>query len=138
MKPSTKSGKDRSVALIEPWLSSLKRMKEVRKLQQKLPDFKPEEQFKDLVYLKDNGKPFDPNEDNELWIKVNKTYNAKRAKIRQHGLRHIAATKMADSGVEREVAMALLGTRQYCHFPTTTGVWEQQVKENKSSFTVKN
>lgn len=109
LKPSTKSGKDRSVALIEPWLSSLKRMKEVRKLQQKLPEFQPEEQFKDLVYLKDNGKPFDPNEDNELWIKVNKTYNAKRPKIRQHGLRHIAATKMADSGVERHVAMALLG-----------------------------
>jgi integrase len=109
LKQSTKSGKDRSVTIHEPFLSSLKLMKEVRKEQLKLPGFQPEEQFKDLVYLKDNGKPYDPNEDNELWIKVNQTYNAKKPKIRQHAMRHIAATTMADKGIGREVAMSLLG-----------------------------
>lgn len=109
LKPATKSGKDRTVALIEPWLSSLKRMKQIRKEQEKLPDFKPEERFKDLVYLKDNGKPYDLNEDNEIWRKVNETYNAKHPHIRGHALRHVSGTRLADANVSREVAMAILG-----------------------------
>jgi integrase len=109
LKPATKSGKDRTVALIEPWLSSLKRMKQIRRDQEKLADFKPEERFKDLVYLKDNGKPFDLNEDNEIWRKVNETYNAKHPHIRGHALRHVSGTRLADANVSREVAMAILG-----------------------------
>jgi integrase len=109
LKPATKSGKDRTVALIEPWLSSLKRMKQIRKEQEKLAEFKPEERFKDLVYLKDNGKPFDLNEDNEIWRKVNETYNAKNPHIRGHALRHVSGTRLADANVSREVAMAILG-----------------------------
>jgi integrase len=99
LKPATKSGKDRSVALIDPWLSSLKRMKEVRKDQQKLPGFKPDPKFKDLVFLRDDGSPYDLNYDNALWDLVNKTYNSKRPKIRGHAVRHCAATKMADAGI---------------------------------------
>ena len=109
LKPATKSGKDRTVALIEPWLSSLKRMKQIRKEQEKLPDFNPEERFKDLVYLKDNGKPFDLNEDNEIWRSVNEIYNAKHPHIRGHALRHVSGTRLADANVSREVAMAILG-----------------------------
>ena len=109
IKPTTKSGKDRTVTLQEPWLSSLIRLKEKRKQQLKLTTFKPEEQFKDLVFLKDNGKPYGLNEDNELWNEINKTYNAKKSPIRGHALRHVAATKMADAGVTRDVAMAILG-----------------------------
>lgn len=109
VKPSTKSGKDRTVALQEPWLSSLKRMKEKRKQQMKLDSFKPQRQFADLVFLKDDGSPYDLNEDNEMWKKANQIYNSKRKPIRGHALRHVAATKMADSGVERDVAMAILG-----------------------------
>ena len=44
-----------------------------------------------------------------MWLEVNRVYNAKREPLRGHSLRHIAATKMADSGVDREVAMAILG-----------------------------
>lgn len=109
LKKATKSGKHRTVSLQEPWLSSLKKLKARRKEQEKNQGFRPEEQFKDLVFLKDSGKPYDLNEDNELWLAVNRTYNAKREAIRGHSLRHIAATKMADSGVDREVAMAILG-----------------------------
>lgn len=109
LKKATKSGKDRTVSIQEPWLSSLKRLKAIRKEQEKNPNFKPEEQFKDLVFLKDNGKPYDLNEDNEMWLEVNRIYNAKREPLRGHSLRHIAATKMADTGVDREVAMAILG-----------------------------
>jgi integrase len=109
LKPATKSGKDRTVALIDPWLSSLKRMKERRKAQEKLETFKPEPQFKDLVFLRDDGSPFDLNYDNTLWDEVNKKYNAKQPKIRGHAVRHVAATKMADAGITRDVAMAILG-----------------------------
>ena len=109
LKPATKSGKDRSVALIDPWLSSLKRMKEVRKAQLRLPGFKPDPKFKDLVFLRDDGSPYDLNYDNALWDQVNKVYNSKRPKIRGHAVRHCAATKMADAGITRDVAMAILG-----------------------------
>lgn len=109
LKEATKSGKPRTVSIQEPWLSSLKRLKALRKEQLKNPEFRPEAQFEDLVFLKDNGKPYDLNEDNELWLEVNRVYNSRREPIRGHSLRHIAATKMADTGVDREVAMAILG-----------------------------
>jgi integrase len=109
VKPATKSGKDRTVTLQEPWLSSLKRMKEKRKHQLKLDTFKPEKKFADLVFLKDDGSPYDLNEDNEMWKKANQIYNAKRKPIRGHALRHVGATQMANAGIERDVAMAILG-----------------------------
>jgi integrase len=109
LKPATKSGKDRTVTLQDPWLSSLVRLKELRKQQKRLPEFQPEPQFADLVFLKDNGKPYDLNEDNELWKKVNQIHNSKQPAIRGHAVRHVAATKMADAGVTRDVAMAILG-----------------------------
>jgi len=109
LKKATKSGKDRAVSIQEPWLSSLKRLKAKRKDQLKSPTFNPLEEFKDLIFLKDNGKPYDLNEDSEMWLKVNRSYNERRQPLRQHSLRHIAATKMADTGVDREVAMAILG-----------------------------
>jgi len=109
LKPATKSGKDRTVALSEPWLSSLKRIKQHRKELLKNPDFRPDESFADMVFLKVNGKPYDPNEDNEMWNAVLAKYNSKGSRIRGHALRHVAATKMADAGVSRDVAMAILG-----------------------------
>jgi len=109
LKPATKNGKDRTVALIDPWLSCLKRMKVVRKQQLKLPDFKPEPEFADLVFLKDNGKPYDLNEDNEMWKLVNQTYNTKHPHIRGHALRHVSGTRLADANVSRDIAMAILG-----------------------------
>jgi serine/threonine protein kinase len=75
----------------------------------KNPDFRPDESFADMVFLKDNGKPYDPNEDNDLWNAVLAKYNSRGPRIRGHALRHVAATKMADAGVSRDVAMAILG-----------------------------
>ena len=109
VNPSTKNGKDRIIALSEPWASSLKRMKERRKAQQSLPDFKPEERFQDLVFLKDNGKPWDLNDDNEYWRKIQSTYFKSTQPIRGHALRHVAATAMAENGVDAEVAREILG-----------------------------
>jgi hypothetical protein len=84
-------------------------MKEVRKQQMKLPEFKPDPKFADLVFLKDNGKPYDLNEDNELWKSVNEAYGKRGVHIRGHALRHVAGTRLADANVSREIAMAILG-----------------------------
>ncbi|MFM1778493.1 MAG: hypothetical protein RL741_1111 [Actinomycetota bacterium] len=109
LKPATKSGKDRTVALIDPWLSCLKRMQQVRKKQLKLPEFQPQPQFADLVFLKDNGKPYDLNEDNELWKSVNEACGKRGMHIRGHSVRHVSGTRLADAGVSRDIAMAILG-----------------------------
>ena len=109
LKPATKTGKNRTVALIDPWLSCLKRMREVRKQQRKLPEFKPDAKFADLVFLKNNGKPYDLNEDNDLWNSAVKNYGKRGVRIRGHLNRHIAGTRLADANVSREVAMAILG-----------------------------
>ena len=108
VKPTTKTGKPRTVFLTDPWLASLKRMKDRRREQKKLPSFNPDPQFADLVFLKDNGKPWSLNDDNDYWNALQEKYKVKD-NIRGHALRHIAATSMADNGVEVEVAMEILG-----------------------------
>jgi integrase len=108
IKPTTKTGKPRTVFLTDPWLQSLKRMRERRKEQKKLPTFTPQPEFDNLVFLKDNGKPWSLNEDNDYWNKLQDDLKMKD-KLRGHSLRHIAATSMADNGVEVEVAMEILG-----------------------------
>ena len=108
VKPTTKTGKSRTVFLTDPWLASPKRMKERRRSQKKLDTFNPAPEFEDLVFLKDNGKPWSLNEDNDYWNSLQDQLGMKD-KIRGHALRHIAATSMADNGVEVEVAMEILG-----------------------------
>jgi len=109
IKPATKSGKSRIITLQDPWLSTLKDLERIWKNQLKLPDFKPKPEFADLVFLKDNGSPWDPNDDNEYWREVNQKYNTRLGHIRGHALRHIAATFMSDEGVEEAVAKEILG-----------------------------
>lgn len=109
IKPATKSGKSRVITVQDPWLSTLKDLERIRKNQLKLPDFKPKPEFADLVFLKDNGSPWDPNDDNEYWREVNQKYNTRLGHIRGHALRHIAATFMSDEGVEEAVAKEILG-----------------------------
>lgn len=132
IKPTTKTGKPRSVFLSEPWLESLKRMKDKRRQQKKLSTFTPKLEFEDLVFLKDNGKPWSLNEDNDYWNSLQEQLNMKE-KIRGHALRHIAATSMADNGVEVEVAMALLG-----HESTAMTFYYRRTTARKQSSQVTN
>ena len=108
IKPSTKTGKSRTVFLTDPWLSSLKRLKDRRKEQTRLSTFIPSKGFEDLIFLKDDGRPWSLNEDNTYWMRIQEELGMKDT-IRGHALRHIAATSMADNGVEVEVAMEILG-----------------------------
>jgi integrase len=126
INPSTKSGKDRIIALSEPWISSLKRLKAKRQHQQSLSGFTPEERFKDLVFLKDNGKPWDLNDDNEYWLAIQKKYFRTTQKIRGHALRHVAATAMAENGVDAEVAREILG-----HSSEAIGYYYRRISATK-------
>lgn len=127
IKPTTKTGKPRSVFLTDPWLPSLKRMKERRREQKKLTTFAPKPEFEDLVFLKDNGKPWSLNEDNDYWNRLQDQLKMKNT-IRGHALRHIATTSMADNGVEVEVAMEILG-----HEPTAMGFYYRRTTARKQS-----
>jgi integrase len=109
LRNTTKSGKPRTVSLSEPWISSFKRLKAKRAAQKKLDTFNPKPEFEDLIFLKDSGKPYTLNEDNEYWNTVEAKLNTKQPHIRGHALRHIAATDMANRGVELEVAQAIFG-----------------------------
>jgi integrase len=109
IKNATKNKKTRTVALVEPFIQVLKELKAYRKTQKKMPGFQPEPEFADLVFLQDNGKPFDLNKDNDLWRAVEKKYNNSKTYIRGHALRHVAATYMGELGVDEEVAMAIFG-----------------------------
>lgn len=108
IKPSTKSGVERRITLDGEFLEVLKRLKSQRKEQLKNPEFKPKEGFEDLVFLSKTGKPVDPNTDNELW---NKTLEKNKVPvhIRQHAVRHVAATFLADLNVPEAVAKSVLG-----------------------------
>jgi integrase len=132
IKPTTKTGKPRTVFLSEPWLSSLKRMKDKRREQKKLDSFAPKPEFEDLVFLKDNGKPFSLNEDNSYWNTLQDQAQMKN-KLRGHSLRHIAATSMADNGVDVEVAMEILG-----HESTAMSFYYRRTTARKQSSQVTN
>ena len=132
IKPTTKTGKPRTVFLSEPWLSSLKRLKDKRREQKKLETFRPKPEFEDLVFLKDDGRPWSLNEDNDYWNTLQDQLKI-TTRIRGHALRHIAATSMADSGVEVEVAMALLG-----HESTAMSFYYRRTTARKQSSQVTN
>ena len=109
LKLETKNSLERTIVLTDPWLTMFKEMVQVRKMQKKNPKFKPTPEFEDLVFLRDDGKPYDLNDDNDAWIRINKKYNDQTPPIRGHALRHVAATHMADIGMDIETVKVILG-----------------------------
>lgn len=108
IKPSTKSGHERRVALVPPFLDLMKKLKEQRKQLEKSPEFQPRPEFADLVFLTPTGKPFDPNTENEMWNEVLRKYKSP-IHIRAHATRHIAATYLSNLDVPESVVKSILG-----------------------------
>lgn len=108
IKPATKTGLERRIAIHGEFFEVLKRLKAQRKIQLKDPGFKPKTGFEDLVFLTNSGSPVDPNADNELWKKT-LDKNRVPVHIRQHATRHVAATFLADLNVPEAVARSILG-----------------------------
>lgn len=123
---ATKTGKSRIVAIPEPFLTVLKERQQHRKVQKKMPGFKPSPEFANLVFLHDNGKPFDLNEDNDWWNEINKKYNPYTKHIRGHALRHIAATYMVDENIDADIVRAVLG-----HESEAMGYYYMRISANK-------
>jgi integrase len=108
IKPSTKSGQERRIAIDGEFVEVLRRLKAQRKIQLKDPKFHPSKTFEDLVFLSKTGKPVDPNTDNEIW-RATLDRNRVPVHIRQHAMRHVAATFLSDLNVPEAVAKSLLG-----------------------------
>ena len=115
--PSTKTGLERRITLSGEFFEVLKRLKAKRRLELNDPQFNPREGFEDLVFLSKTGRPIDPNTDNELWNTTLTKYKAP-VRIRQHAIRHVAATFLADLNVPEAVAKSILGheSQSMVHF----------------------
>ena len=115
--PSTKTGLERRITLSGEFFEVLKRLKAKRRLELKDPLFNPREGFEDLVFLSKTGRPIDPNTDNELWNATLTKYKVP-VRIRQHAIRHVAATFLADLNVPEAVAKSILGheSQSMVHF----------------------
>lgn len=113
-----KSGHARTIPIFEPALSALRAHHKRTKAWSKLPDWKPDERWKDIVLLEKGGVFVSPKSDSTRWknlmLEANITlpdqFGAQRH-IRQHLMRHISATTIADAEdlFDIEDAQKLLG-----------------------------
>jgi len=62
----TKAGM-RRIPLVEPWLTALREHKKAQDEQKKAPEWEPKEQFKNLVFLQNNGTLINRNKDTADW-----------------------------------------------------------------------
>lgn len=94
IKDATKGGKPRTIVVPEPWISALREHKKQQEIQKRSPEWKPEEQFKDLVFLQPSGSIYTLNRDNLDWHKLLDAYSLPH--FRGHLARHITATILAE------------------------------------------
>lgn len=105
----TKTGKERTIPIPEPWLSALRKHKKNQAALKKLPTWKPSKGFEDLVFLRDNGSFYTLNSDNRDWHKVLDRYGFEY--WRGHINRHITASRLAatDPPTPLNVVYSILG-----------------------------
>lgn len=108
-KPRTKSGRGRSIALVEPFTGALRRL---RRRQQGMVDdgtwIEPDPDHVDMVFLQPNGYPVDQNDDNDDWRQLLGTLGI--AHFRAHLTRHLTAVMLArQPNVPIASVMSILG-----------------------------
>ncbi len=94
IKPKTKTQRDRIIWLDDPFLSALRDLRRLRDEEERSPDWKPQEQFADLVFLQPNGALITLNRDNDDWKALLKRMGLPY--WRGHLNRHITATWLAE------------------------------------------
>lgn len=89
----TKTGKERTIPIPEPWLSALRELKKAQAVTKKQPGWKPRKGFEDLVFLRADGSFYTLNADNRDWHKVLERYGFEY--WRGHINRHVTASRLA-------------------------------------------
>ena len=109
LKPATKNKKSRTIPLTEPWVSALKRHRELWEAMTSDPDFKVKKpEYADLVFLKPNGNVITLNDDNDDWKELLTSLGI--TPWRGHLMRHVTAILLAESPeIPISVVMAILG-----------------------------
>lgn len=105
----TKTGKERTIPIPEPWLSALRDHKKRQTALKKQPGWKPTKGFEDLVFLRDDGSFYTLNGDNRDWHKVLELYGFEY--WRGHINRHVTASRLAatDPPTPLNVVYSILG-----------------------------
>jgi integrase len=124
---ATKTGKERKIALSEPWISALRQHKKNQDAHRRdKKNWKPRKGFEDLVFLRPNGSFYTLNADNLDWHRV----------LDRHGLpywrghinRHVTASRLAatDPPTPLNVVYSVLG-----HDSDAIGYYYSKVMERQ-------
>lgn len=90
--PSTKTGRAREVPLQEHVVDLLRIHRKRVDEWQKSPNWNPDNGYGDLILIRENGKFYDLNKDNELWAKWLKDVGLNMNGVAPGALRHASAT----------------------------------------------
>ena len=124
---ATKTGKERKIALSEPWISALRQHKKNQDaLRRAKNEWKPRKGFEDLVFLRANGSFYTLNADNLDWHRVLKRYALPY--WRGHINRHVTASRLAatDPPTPLNVVYSVLG-----HDSDAIGYYYSKVMERQ-------
>lgn len=102
LKNATKNGQPREIPLFGEFLEAVKLQIERREQWSKEPDWNPDPQFKDLLFLQPGGKLLTRKKDNADW-------HALGLDMRGHIARHATAQILADQRVSKRTAKVILG-----------------------------
>lgn len=102
LKDSTKNGYPREVPVFEEFLDAVKLQLERREKLSQEPDWNPDPQFKDLLFLQPGGKLLTRKKDNADWHSLG-------LDLRGHIARHATAQILADKNVSVATAKVILG-----------------------------
>ena len=104
-----KNDSSRTIALVEPWVSSLRRYREKWNALPFGEEWKtPDEKYAQLLFLQPNGRPIDHNDDNDDWHALLESVGVRY--WRGHLMRHYTAVMLAEQpGLSVTDVMSILG-----------------------------
>jgi len=111
LKDTTKNGQPREVPLWGEFLEAAKRRLALREEWSKRPDWNPDPQFADLLFLGEGGKLITRRQDTPMWHSLG-------LDMRGHLARHITGHLLAKNRVSEETAKKILGHQSdaYMHY----------------------